>query len=100
LISKFHEIRLFPDERVVKHLHHRELIDCIFPVLLVCPSMIGNERIPRPLANAARTKEGTIVILLRLAGHERNGTPRRSLRTKLGSILCCQRMRILSNCSL
>jgi hypothetical protein len=71
-ISKFHEIGLFPAERVAKHLRHHELIDCILPVLLVCASMVGDDQILRQLISAARTNERAILVLFRLARHERN----------------------------
>jgi hypothetical protein len=68
-ISKFHEITFFPDELVVKHLHYRELIDCI---LLVCALMIGDEQILRQFVSSVRARDGVIQVILRLARHERN----------------------------
>jgi hypothetical protein len=61
-----------PFSKRVITLHRPDLVDCLLPVLLVDPSMIGDERILRPLVNAARTKGGVMLVILRLTREERN----------------------------
>jgi hypothetical protein len=52
-----------PDEHVVKHSHHRELINCIVPVLLVWVSVIGDEQILWQFVSPAQTNEGAIPLV-------------------------------------